>query len=155
MAFWKWWTIAVLSVTAFAVSDYFFGLLNYLIETDKTLLSFVIIAIGVGCTLVMGFLSYCKQFNKREPSENYLQPLWYFSEAVMSIGMVGTLLGFLLVLTTAFEGVDTTDVNDMKEVISNLASGMGIALTTSLCGLITSIWLKLQLVILENSHEEV
>jgi hypothetical protein len=73
----------------------------------------------------------------------------------MSIGMVGTLIGFLIVLTTTFTDIDTTSAAAMKEVIGTLASGMGIALMTSLMGLITSIILKLQLVLMENSNEEI
>ena len=63
-------------------------------------------------------------------------------DMVMSIGMVGTLIGFLIVLTTTFTDIDTTSAAAMKEVIGTLASGMGIALMTSLIGLISSIILK-------------
>jgi ABC-type long-subunit fatty acid transport system fused permease/ATPase subunit len=70
----------------------------------------------------------------------------------MSIGMVGTLLGFLIVLTSAFENVDTSDTQAMQDVIGQLASGMGTALLTSLMGLISSVILKFQLVMLEANN---
>ena len=81
--------------------------------------------------------------------------MWFFSDVVMSIGMVGTLIGFLVVLTTVFADIDTTSTEAMKQVIGNLANGMGIALTTSLCGLIASIILKFELILLESDNEKV
>jgi hypothetical protein len=79
-------------------------------------------------------------------------PTWFIADAVMSIGMVGTLLGFLIVLTSAFENVDTSDTQAMQDVIGQLASGMGTALLTSLMGLISSVILKFQLVMLEANN---
>ena len=43
----------------------------------------------------------------------------------------------------------------MKRVIGTLASGMGIALLTSLCGLVSSILLKFELVLLDAENEKV
>ena len=106
-------------------------------------------------TAIIGFHAYQIQFNNKKVSENKLQPLWYFSETVMSIGMVGTLIGFLVVLTTTFVDIDTTSTQEMKRVIGTLASGMGIALLTSLCGLVSSILLKFELVLLDAENEKV
>ena len=66
--------------------------------------------------------------------------------------MIGTLLGFLMVLTSAFTDVDTSDVEAMQEVIGQLATGMGTALLTSLVGLISSTLLKVQLVMLDTAN---
>jgi len=75
---------------------------------------------------------------------------WFLSDAVLSLGMVGTLFGFLLVLGSAFTEIDTSSTESMTEAIGVLASGMSTALVTSLVGLLSSLWLKLQLVILEG-----
>ena len=73
---------------------------------------------------------------------------WFASDAVLSIGMVGTLFGFLMVLGQSFTDIDTSSVESMTDAIGILATGMSTALVTSLVGLIASLWLKLQLVIL-------
>jgi len=83
-----------------------------------------------------------------ENAENSI--FWFTSDAVLSVGMVGTLFGFLLVLGSAFTEIDTASTESMTEAIGVLASGMSTALVTSLVGLISSLWLKLQLVILED-----
>jgi hypothetical protein len=59
------------------------------------------------------------------------------------------------VLTTTFVDIDTTSTQEMKRVIGTLASGMGIALLTSLCGLVSSILLKFELVLLDAENEKV
>ena len=69
--------------------------------------------------------------------------------------MVGTLFGFLLVLYSTFDGIDVSDTESMKKAIETLANGMGTALLTSLVGLVSSIVIKLQLVILEDKDETV
>jgi biopolymer transport protein ExbB/TolQ len=69
--------------------------------------------------------------------------------------MVGTLVGFLIVLTTTFQNIDQTNAAEIKRIISELASGMGIALITSLTGLISSIIMKFELVMLESENEKI
>lgn len=81
-------------------------------------------------------------------SENNIY--WFASDAVLSLGMMGTLIGFLIVLGQAFIGIDPSSIESMTAAITILASGMSTALVTTLTGLIVSIWLKLQLVIIEN-----
>ena len=67
--------------------------------------------------------------------------------------MVGTLLGFLMVLTSSFQNIDVSNLDAMQTVIGQLAAGMGIALLTSLVGLVTSLSLKIQLVMLDSAIE--
>jgi biopolymer transport protein ExbB/TolQ len=64
--------------------------------------------------------------------------------------MVGTLFGFLMVLGQSFSEIDTSSTESMTAAISLLATGMSTALVTSLVGLIASLWLKLQLVVLDS-----
>ena len=75
---------------------------------------------------------------------------WFMSDAVLSLGMIGTLVGFLMVLGQAFLDVDPSNIESMTNAIELLAVGMSTALVTTLVGLSTSLWLKLQLVILES-----
>ena len=60
-----------------------------------------------------------------------------------------------MVLYSTFDGIDVTDTDSMRQAIESLANGMGTALLTSLVGLVSSIVIKLQLVILEDKDEKV
>ena len=140
--FWKIWTVLVLMILA-TVLGYYFGAVQFMVDNDFTYLSFVNIAILYLFTAGTLYKAYKKDF---EGSDNQ----WFLSDAVLSIGMVGTLSGFLVVLYSTFQGLDPSDTESMRTAIETLASGMGTALLTSLVGLIASLIMKYQLVTLES-----
>lgn len=151
MIFWKWWTLVVLVATALVSAEIYLGVIDFVVSNDPTYISFGIFALFVISTLVTG--GWCLQLQRgNKVDSNQLSPVWFVSDALMSIGMIGTLLGFLMVLTSAFTDVDTSDVEAMQEVIGQLATGMGTALLTSLVGLISSTLLKVQLVMLDTAN---
>ncbi len=155
MAFWKWWSTIIVILFLGSYLQYELKIFQFILANDPTFITFGVVACFFATVLPIGYFSYRKQFKKISPTESQLIPLWFSADAVMSIGMVGTLLGFLMVLTSTFQDVDTTSAQAMKEVIGQLAAGMGTALLTSLAGLIASILLKLQLVMLESEDEKV
>ena len=155
MAFWKWWSTVIIAGTLLAITEIYVDISKYIVDMDPTRLSLLILSIVVLSSLVMGYYSYLVQFRKIKISEQALTPLWYFSDTVLSIGMVGTLVGFLIVLTTTFQNIDQTNAAEIKRIISELANGMGIALITSLTGLISSIIMKFELVMLESENEKI
>ena len=157
MPFWKWWTSIVVLVLSLGYVQHKLDILGFVYENDPTKITMIIAAIFLLATARIGFLSGKMQFGEPDiyAKKTSHDLLWFSSDVVMSIGMVGTLIGFLVVLTTVFTDIDTTSSEAMKEVIGNLANGMGIALTTSLCGLITSILLKFELVLLELDNEKI
>ena len=69
---------------------------------------------------------------------------WFISDFVLTIGMVGTVSGFLLMLTGAFAGVDLNDEVAMQNVLEKMSKGMSTALYTTLFGLISGGLLKIQ-----------
>ena len=69
---------------------------------------------------------------------------WFISDLVLTIGMIGTVSGFLLMLTGAFAGVDLNDEVAMKNVLEQMSKGMSTALYTTLFGLICGSLLKIQ-----------
>ena len=69
---------------------------------------------------------------------------WFISDFVLTIGMIGTVSGFLIMLTGAFAGVDIGDEEAMKSVLEKMSKGMSTALYTTLFGLICGGLLKIQ-----------
>ena len=154
MSFWKWWTSFNIVVIVTIIAQVQFGIFEYVMANDPTYITSLVVVIALSTSLMIGHKSYQLQFKNIHGTTNHLEPYWFAADVVMSIGMVGTLVGFLLVLTSAFTDIDTSSQEAMKEVIGELAAGMGVALLTSLAGLISSIILKSQLVMLENSQDE-
>lgn len=135
---WTWWFVVNTGLLALVIGQVKFNLTQLLLEADSTYLTFLILGIAIVTSVSM----YFKQTDVH----------WFASDAVLSIGMVGTLFGFLMVLGQSFSEIDTSSVESMTQAISTLATGMSTALVTSLVGLVASLWLKLQLVILEESN---
>jgi hypothetical protein len=140
--FWKIWTVFVLMLLATALG-YYWGAVDFMINNDFTYLSFVNIAILYGFTVNIMYKAFTKNMETTDSE-------WFLSDAVLSIGMVGTLSGFLVVLYSTFQGLDPSNTDSMRTAIETLASGMGTALLTSLVGLIASLIMKYQLVTLES-----
>jgi hypothetical protein len=69
----------------------------------------------------------------------------------MAIGMMGTLIGFSIMLGPALIGLDPSNLLLAKAGIFKMAAGMSTAVLTTLVGLVTSQILKLQLINLEIS----
>lgn len=153
MIFWKWWTSIVILVLSLGFIQYNIDILGFIYENDPTKITMLIASIFLLSSLRVGIESWKRQFSYGNQDE--LGMIWFISDAVMSIGMIGTLVGFIIVLTTTFTEIDTTSAQAMKEVISKLAQGMGIALLTTLTGLVTSVILKLQLVMLDTDDEKI
>jgi hypothetical protein len=155
MSFWKWWTSFIMVVVITVIAQVRFGIFEFVMLNDPTYITSVVVFIALITTLMIGYKAYKLQFKNILSTPAQLEPYWFTADAVMSVGMVGTLIGFLMVLTSAFADIDTSSQEAMKEVIGELAAGMGVALLTSLAGLISSILLKSQLVMLENSQESI
>jgi len=143
MSIWKWYFVFNAGLLGLAGGQYWFNLGNVLYEADSTMLTFIILGIALITSAMLGLRS-----KKLGGQDNNM--FWFLSDAVLSLGMVGTLFGFLLVLGSAFTEIDTSSTESMTQAIGVLASGMSTALVTSLVGLLSSLWLKLQLVILEG-----
>lgn len=142
---WKWWTIVNLVGWSVGLSQYYFDILGFVLANDKTYISVLIAFILV---LASARIGYDLTVTKGGKTKNDVY--WFLSDAVLSLGMVGTLFGFLLVLGKSFAEIDPSDISSMTEAISTLAVGMSTALLTSLIGLISSLLLKFQLVISEE-----
>ena len=72
------------------------------------------------------------------------------TDSCMNIGMIGTVVGFIIMLSTSLDTIDPTNVDSMRVTISTMASGMAIALLTTLAGLVATLFLRLQMVIAEQ-----
>ena len=76
------------------------------------------------------------------------------AESMITLGLIGTVTGFIIMLGGAFADLDLTNIGQAKEVIRDMAAGMSTALTTTLVGLVCSIITKLQLMNLEYDHRK-
>jgi len=139
-----WWLAAVIQIIGVGVAIGF-GAVDFLLEADQTYLSFVTLAMWAIGTIGVGYISY-------KNTRNYDTP-WFIAESCISVGMIGTLIGFMLMLSSSLGSVDPSDIDSMKAVIASMASGMSTALVTTLSGLVFSLFLKIQITTQEHEME--
>ena len=68
---------------------------------------------------------------------------WMAADISLKLGLLGTVIGFILMLQPISELNDTSP-EELKLALSSMSSGMAVALYTTLTGLISSILLRIQ-----------
>ena len=87
--------------------------------------------------------------------EKYKGPndsLWFISETILKLGLLGTIIGFILMLGPV-SSVQTFDASAMQEVLRKMSTGMGTALTTTLAGIICSSSVAFQTLIIDKGSD--
>lgn len=125
-----------------------FKVLDYIYEVDNTKLTVIIALVFLWKTLDCGRSMYsladsADLKSRIEKTKATADSGWLWSDLVVSIGMVGTVIGFIVMLSS-FENIDFEDTKSIQEMITKLGYGMSTALSTTLVGLIASVFLKVQ-----------
>jgi hypothetical protein len=151
----RWLVVFVASIITAAFIQHK-GLFAALWVADMSGISFVILSIYLVLTVYMGVLT--RRLTLNDPSSDifknnipYLHGCWYASELLMALGMMGTLIGFTLMLGPALAGLDATNLAISTAAIFKMAAGMGTAVLTTLVGLIASQLVKIQIINIETT----
>ena len=133
---------------------YMNGILQRLYEYDATKLSILIVAVFVWQSLsCIGEIRKIESVGIHEKTERRLERGWFYSDVILSVGMVGTVIGFIMMLS-GFSDINFENSEDVQSLMSSLGYGMSTALSTTLVGLVSSIMLKLQFFLLETCIEK-
>ena len=144
--YFKWVIIMSITFFSFFVLQ-MFDMWTALWGADKTKISFLILAIWLVSSIsVLGYIFKPEKFN--------LDVLWFSSESCVTLGLIGTVCGFLIMLFSAFQDIDVKSTESLTEALTFMALGMSTALSTTLVGLLTSLHLKTQLVLIETGINE-
>ena len=161
--FLRWWLafISILvGITVFIASD---GLTD-LWDKDATKLSFVIISMFLAMSQWCGYKTWLmsrfldgggkiEDEHMIKKVENTMEAGWFTSELCLTIGMAGTVIGFIMMLS-GFTKVDVADASTIQGLIKSLGTGMSTALYSTLTGLICSALLKVQYFNLSQAVEK-
>lgn len=141
-----WWLFFWIQIIAYLSAGYL-GIFEKILLADHTYLTFVIITIHIVANIYIGYLFNQKAKNKKPDTSI----AWFISEATLTLGMIGTVIGLILMIGSSFTLI-AADPQALKNIIGSIASGIGTALWTTLFGLIASACLKVQLVVLEKEN---
>lgn len=142
--FLRWWLIFWLSVGA-ALTAGALGFFPYLWKSDATYLSWACLAIYALMTAFVGQLTRKSRAGSQD-FQRHLPFCWFIANAMLSLGMIGTLIGFLMLLQSmALAGVNP----DLQKILGLMTVGFSTAGLTTITGLVASMLLKLQLINLQ------
>jgi hypothetical protein len=77
---------------------------------------------------------------------------WFLIDVLLKLGLLGTIVGFILMLGSVADTA-SLDVNTMQKVLKQMSNGMGTALYTTLAGLVGSMSLGLQYLLLDKGAD--
>ena len=144
----KWWLFFCVITTSTTVV-YYLGFFQVVWKSDVTKLSFVIIALFFLTSIAIGLKTWKSKTKQLKDTE--LDSLWFTSESMLTLGMIGTVAGFILMLGDSFSNIDTSNPETLKAALAAMAVGMSTALYTTLIGLICAQLTKVQLINLEST----
>lgn len=145
--FLRWWLLFCTSIAALFTA-FSFGFIDALLAKDVTRISFLILVTYFATSTYVGFLTYKR--HKGTVVKVGANSCWFVTELLLAMGMIGTVIGFILMLGGSFESLNVANTTSVKTALTDMALGMSTALYTTLVGLICSQLLKVQLVNVES-----
>ena len=137
-----WWLIVCVIATG-SYLTHIMGWLVPLYTNDLTYITFLITVIAVLTTLSLGY-------KFKVPTAVSVNVEWFVSDVVLTLGMLGTIIGFMIMLQGTFSSIEFNDTNSIRLALSSMSQGLFTALNTTLIGLVSSIVLKVQLTVYGN-----
>jgi len=144
MAFWATMIASNLCVAVWLVYS---GVFGWVVSHDFTYISVMIMALYVGCLVSLPFT----EFDWSKSNTRRFDTHYYISSRLTQLGLLGTVIGLMV----AVDGLSqlTIDVNNQSAImgmIKLMFSALGTALVTTIVGLIASMALATQLVLLDR-----
>lgn len=144
----RWWVIFCSLIAGFFFAGITGGL-TFVWEADHSKLSVLTIGLFWLMTVFVGYLTKKITTDGDTSYEKYLPACWYASDVMIALGMLGTLIGFILMFQGNIAGLDPSNTDSVKQVIAAMSNGFSVGVITTVCGLIASVLLRLQLTNLE------
>lgn len=135
-----YWLITICSIglaAAFAQNEHLWEMMYY---KDATKISLVICAITFFTSITIGLIAY-----RKRSTQITMEKLWFIGEAMVTLGMIGTVTGFMIMMGDKFQTVNFADISSLQNLFKTIGSGIGTITVTTVAGLTASLLIKLQL----------
>lgn len=124
------------------------GALSLIIANDKSYLAIAIMSLFVITTGFVGTLAYRADVAKEKDRKELIRQSnigWFCAEHFFSLGLLGTIIG-LVIATSGSLDPD----RPVAAIVSGLKTGLNTAFFTTICGIVFSIMLQIQLLLVDN-----
>jgi flagellar motor component MotA len=128
---WRWWLALNVGLLAFILGVYKFDLLEEILTRDTTYITTTMMV----AALITSITTKGKTWTHWHEFVTDLMP---------RVGLIGTVIGFMISLDASSVAESLETIDDVKTMIVVVLSGMSVALTTTLAGLVLQVWLDVQ-----------
>ena len=147
MAMLKWWFIFCSSLVGL-LATYRLGYLQQLPSVDASYMGLLCLALYAYATLRVGVLT--RRASKGQlPSDHDQDLIESHAIQLLELGMVGTLIGFMISLFAIDTG-SLLDIAVSQKTLITMMQGLGTAIITTLLGLVLKLLLTLQILNLRS-----
>ena len=133
------------------------GLMGVLLEGDKSRLSWLILAIWIAMSgrwlHLLRRIEDAERTLAEDDMARWLNHGWFAADSVLKIGLLGTIIGFILMLAPIGE-LTSFDAASLQSALAAMSAGMAVALFTTLAGLIANIILRFQFQVLADAMQK-
>jgi hypothetical protein len=126
-------------------------IISTMVENDLSYISIVIMSLYVIVSGYIGRLCYlADKLTKEKDREKLLKRMdvgWFAGEHFFSLGLLGTLIGLTIATSTSLTA------EAQVSIVAGLKVGLNTAFYTTICGIVCSLPLQVQLIILKQELE--
>ena len=133
--------------------------ISTIVQNDLSHISILIMVLYVAVSGYIGRLCYLsdkistKNSKNRQKEKEYLKKRidlgWFSAEHFFSLGLLGTIVGLIFATRGSLDGSLPT-----SEIIGGLKEGLNTAFYTTVCGIVFSLPLQVQIMILKFKLDE-
>lgn len=131
--FYIWWLTNLLVATG-VFWAYYHGIVHKIWVDDVTMITSALAILYVITTGLIGYVAYTKDYTSK-----LVDACWFLSEQMLALGMLGTVIGFIYLLSSGITSASVTDPTSLATLLANMSVGLGIALYTNAVGILASL----------------
>lgn len=131
--FYIWW-ITNLIVATGVFWAYYHGIVQKIWVDDVTMITTALAVLYIITTGLIGVIAYTKDYGSK-----LVDACWFLSEQMLALGMLGTVIGFIYLLSSGITSASVTDPTSLATLLANMSVGLGIALYTNAVGILASL----------------
>jgi hypothetical protein len=150
--FTKWFLLNAMVLTALILVEQKGGI-SLVIENDLSHISIIIMVLYIAASAFVGKLCYladkAKDAQNREDLLKRADIGWFAAEHFFSLGLLGTIIGLTIATQTSLNESVT-----IGEIVGGLKVGLNTAFYTTICGIVFSLPLQMQLMILKYELDQ-
>lgn len=143
------WFATNLAVATGVYWAWYSGIITKIWHDDVTMITSALGILYIITTIMIGYVAYTKDFGSK-----LVDACWFLSEQMLALGMLGTVIGFIYLLSSGISSASVSDPASLAALLANMSVGLGIALYTNAVGILSSLITKILLYVVIYDYEE-